>query len=457
MMEMTSMGLLRNCLVEIDYQGNAIPELAKSWEASPDAQQWTFNIRKGVEFHNAKTLDAEDVIYSINLNRGEKSKSNMRIQLEIINEIRKVDKYTITFYLNSANVDFPYLMSSPLLPIVSKGTTNFGKGTGTGGYILHKFIPGERLFAIRNPNYWKEGRAHFDEVEIIVIQDTMARTNALETGQINLMNRVDLSSAPLLEKKSRIQLINVTGKGHYTMPMLTDRPPYENNNVRLALKYAIDRKELLKKILRGYGTLGNDQPISPSYRFYDYDLPQRNYDPEKAKFYMKKSGLDDYTFKLHAADAAFAGAVDAAMLYKESAAKAGIKIEVVKEPNDGYWSNVWMKKNWFLSAWRGRPTEDLMFSTAYAFKARWNESLWKNEKFNRLLNEARSELDYRKRRELYAELQRIVRDEGGSIIPLFLNIVDAASKKVKYRNIAKDRELDGLRAPERMWCPPPSC
>ncbi len=158
----------------------------------------------------------------------------------------------------------------------------------------------------------------------------------------------------------------------------------------------------MKQILRGYGEPGNDHPIAPVNKYYAKDLEQRKYDPDKAKFYMKKAGMLDHTFNLHAADAAFAGAVDAAVLMKEQAKKAGININVVREPDDGYWSNVWMKKEWsHVLLGVGRPIEDMMFSVAYSDGAPWNDTLWSNERFNKLLISARAELDTDKRRKLY--------------------------------------------------------
>ena len=97
--------------------------------------------------------------------------------------------------------------------------------------------------------------------------------------------------------------------------------PYNDNNVRMALKLAVNREELVKQILRGYGEPGNDHPIAPVNKYHAKDLERRKFDPEKAKFYMKKAGMLDHTFNLHAADAAFAGAVDAAVLMEEQAKK----------------------------------------------------------------------------------------------------------------------------------------
>ena len=443
----------RNCLVEVDYKGNLIPELAESWESSSGAVQWTFKLRRDVEFHNGKTLDAEDVIFSINHHRGKESKSAAKGIVDQIEEIKTDGKQTVVFTLDHGNADFPFIMSDPHLPIVPAGTKggDWDKGMGTGGYILDSYEPGYGTHAKKNPNYWKAGRAHFDEVETIGIADVTARATALNTGRIDAMNRFELKSIHLLKRVSGIQIINVTGTKHYSIPMLTDRAPFNNNDVRLALKYAIDREQLVKVILRGFGTVGNDHPIAPTQKNYASELPQRRYDPDKARFHMKKAGMMDYPFKLHAADAAFEGAVDTAVLYREQAAKAGIKIEVVKEPNDGYWSNVWIKKPWCMCYWSGRATVDWMFSTAYTADAPWNDSLWKHDRFNKLLKEARAELDETKRNELYVECQRIVRDEGGVIIPVFGNWIEAATSKLRIENPAGNWEMDGNRCAERWW------
>ena len=444
---------LRNNLVEVDHQGNPLPELAESWDSSTDAGKWTFKLRKDVEFHNGKTLDAEDVAYTINHHRGKDSKSAAKSIVAPIKDITIDGKHTISFTLEQGNADFPFILSDYHLPIFPSGTkgAEFDKGIGTGGYVLQEWEPGYRAFAKRNPNYWKEGRAHFDEVETLGIADVTARMTALNTGQIDAMNRFELKLIHLLKRVTGIQIINVTGHQHYSIPMLTDREPFNDNDVRLALKYGIDREHVLRLILRGFGTLGNDHPIAPNQKYYASELPQRKYDPDMAKYHMKKAGKLNYQFKLHAADAAFEGAVDTAVLFKEHAAKAGINIAVVREPNDGYWDNVWMQKPWVMCYWGGRPTADWMFSTAYAQESTWNDTFWKHERFNRLLREARAELDETKRHELYVECQRIVRDEGGVVIPVFANYIQAAHNKVRFRDIAGNWDMDGARAAERWW------
>ena len=440
-----------NNLVEIDHRNQAVPELAESIEPSADAKTWTVTLRKGVEFHNGKSFTADDALFSINRHRAEGSKSVAKGLLKPVQELKKDGPYTLVITLAEGNADFPFLLADHHLQMVPEGTTDFNKGIGTGGYIIQKWEPGVRALAKRNPNYWKQGSAHFDEVETLGINDVNARTSALKTKQIHVMDRCDFKTFHLLEKMPGINAIRINGGQHFALPMLTDRKPFDNNDVRLALKYAIDRQQILDKVLRGYGVVGNDHPISPASRYYAKDLPQRPYDPEKAKYHMKKAGYLDHTFKLHAADAAFEGAVDTAILYREHAAKAGIKIDVVREPNDGYWSNVWMKKDWCFCYWNGRPTEDWTLSLAYAAESSWNDSFWKHQKFNEVLVAARSELDTGKRRQMYGELQQILSDEGGTVIPFFADHLIAATDNLKYGAPASNTTMDGMKLSERWW------
>ena len=444
---------IHNHLAEVSANGDLVPELAESWEASDDAASWRFKIRKGVKFHNGKTLDADDVVASINHHRGEDTKSAAKPLVEPIIDIVAEGKDTVVITLEGGNADFPFIISDYHFAIMpaKDGVVDWQSGTGAGGYKLENFDPGVRADFKRNPNYWKPGAAHFDSSELLSIADVTARTNALTTGEIDVMDRVDIKTLHLLKRNKNIRIDETTGYAHYTFAMRTDTPPFDDNNVRMALKLSLDREALLRNVLRGHGAIGNDHPISLANRYHAGDLPQHSYDPDKAKWYLKQSGLSSLSVDLSAADAAFTGAVDAAVLYREHAAKAGIDINVVREPNDGYWSAVWMKKPWSAVYWGGRSTEDNMFSTAYAAGADWNDSFWTHDRFNKLLVQARAELDDAKRREMYAEMQGIVSNEGGVVVPMFNNYVFAMSTKVEHGTMAGNGDLDGGKYMERWW------
>jgi peptide/nickel transport system substrate-binding protein len=445
--------VFNNFLTEVAVDGTIQGELAESFEASPDATVWTFRLRPGLEFHNGKTVTAADVIASFNHHRREDSTSAAKPILEPVVEIEALDDRTVRFALSGGSADFPFLVSDyhlPILPAVDDAI-DWRSGIGCGPYVIESFEPGVRAFATRNPNYWKSDRAHFDEIEFLSILDAAARTNALTTGEVDAIDSVDLKTVHLLERNGAIRVHSVNGAQHYTFAMRTDMEPFRDNNIRMALKHGLDREALLQTILRGYGTVGNDQPIGQGDQFYAADLEQRTYDPDRAKFYLREAGVESLTVDLSAADAAFAGAVDAAVLYAEHAAAAGITINVVREPNDGYWSNVWLNKPWCAVYWGGRPTADWMFSTAYAAGAAWNDTFWEHERFNQLLVEARAELEQAKRREMYHEMQTIVRDEGGVVIPMFAAYVFATSDQIGHGEFASNWDMDGHKCVERWW------
>ena len=447
-------GLLRNNLVDIDEYSAPVPGLAESWDASSDVATWTFKLRRGVEFHNGKTMTSADVIDSINYHRGDESTSSAKNLIEQIEEIRADGNETVVFKLKDGNADFPVVLASYQLLIFPEGTrgAEFEKGIGTGPYELKYWEPGVRMEGTRNPNYYREGKPHFDEVHVIGINDVVSRTAALQTGQIDIMSRCDVKTVHLLDRNPDVQVFQVTGTKHYTAPMHVDKAPFDDVNVRQAIKYGIDRQAILDRILLGYGELGNDQPIAPTMRFHNPDIEQTQYDPDQARFYLKQAGLSSLDVDLAAADTAFAGAVDTAVLFQEQASQAGININVDRVSEDGYWNDIWLVRPCCMCFWAGRPTEDLMFSSAYQAGADWNDTRWANPRFNDLLVAARKELDENKRRDMYYEMQQLCHDDGGALIFSFAADVQAASADLqKPDHVASNWEFDGHKVAERWF------
>lgn len=444
-------GTLRSSLTEVTPDGKVVGDAAESFEASDGAKTWVFKLRKGVEFHNGKSLDADDVVVSINHHRGEESKSAAKSLLKSVTDVKADGKETVVFTLDSGNADFPYIVSDYHIPVIpaKDGKADFASGIGTGPYAMTGFEPGVKGSGKRFANY--HGETWFDEVEVLSVIDVTARISALTSGQVDYIDRADPKTLSLLEGAPDIAIAEVAGFAHYVAPMNTTVAPFDNKDVRLALKYAVNRADIVEKVLLGHGTPGNDSPIAPGVPFAHNPKTKHSYDPEKAKFHLKQAGLEKLAVDLSAADAAFAGAVDAALLMKDSAAAAGIDINVIREPNDAYWDNVWMKKPWCLSYWSGRPTPDLMFTTAYADGAAWNETFWKNARFNELLVAARSELDEAKRAAMYAEMQEIVSEDGGVMVLMFYNYLAGHSKKLAYGTIAPNWDVDGMKITKRWW------
>jgi len=441
---------IMNGLVEIDDKNKVVPELLESWEAKPGATEWVFNIRKGVTFSNGKTLDADDIIYSIGLHRGE-TKSAGKAVIEDVTEVKKLGSNQIQLTLANGNVDLPFVLSDYHFMIVPNGFTDWAKPIGTGGYTLEVFEPGVRSVTKKRADYWKQGRAHVDSIELIDISDATARTNALISGQVDVINRLDARTVDLLARNPKIQIVRSSAGQHAVLVMNTTMKPFDDKNVRLALKYGIDRQKIIDTVLKGYGVIGNDHPIPRTNPYYAADLAQHGYDPDKAKFYLKEAGLSQLTVPLSVAETAFTGATDTGVLFQAAAAKAGITIDVKREPSDGYWDNVWLKAPFCASYWGGRPTADQMLSIAYKSDAKWNDTFWKRPEFDKILVAARVEFDDGKRKQMYGELQKMISEDGGALIPMFIDYLEAGAAKVKGMGPHPMFDFMGQRIGEKVW------
>lgn len=421
-------GGVYNALVEVDPHNKPVPELAESWEAKPGATVWIFNLRKGVTFHNGKTFDADDAVFSLNLHRGN-SKSGAAGSFKEVADVKKLSPGQIQVTLSAGDADFPTVLTDYHVKMVPADTKDLGKGVGTGGYAIEHYDPGVRATGQRYPNYWKQGHAHPDSFEVTVINDVAARMAAMSSGQVDAVNRVDPKQAKLLKRNPRLGLVVADGGWHCLVSMLRTKPPFDNADMRKAMQYAFDRPQIVKTLFAGYGDAGNDHPISKSDAFYNAHIPQMAYDPDKAKFHAKQAGFDG-TVLIQASDAAFAGAVDMATLMQASAKKAGIKIDVKREPADGFWDNVWLKGDCVTSYWGGRAAATQMLAVAYQSGAPWNESQYNNPKFDALLAQARAEVDYAKRKQLVGDLQSMLNGDPATIVLAFKNWIDAHNTKV---------------------------
>ncbi len=370
--------------------------LAESWEPSDDVKQWTFKIRKGVTFHNGKALTPDDVVATLKRHSDPNAKSGALGVVKDITDM-KVDGDNVVLTLANANADLPLLLSDYHLVIQPNGGLDApDAGIGTGPYKVVDNDPGVRHYATKYANSWRTDVGFVDSIEILVMNDNTARMAALQSGQVQMVNRVEPKTVSLLQAAGGVVIERVPSKGHYVFIMHCNTAPFDNNDLRTALKLAIDREALIKQILEGYATIGNDFPISKSYRYFPADIEQRPYDPDEAKHYYQKSGHSG-SILLRTSEVAFPGAVDAAVLYQQQAAKAGIQIDIKREPGDGYWDNVWNKQPFCASYWGGRPTQDSMYSTAYYSKADWNDTRFFNPDFDKMLLAARGELDDAKR------------------------------------------------------------
>lgn len=444
---------IRSFLTMINPDGSLGPDLATEWSATPDATEWTFVINTNAEFHSGRKVTTDDVIASMNYHRGDDSTSAAKALLSTVEDIT-ADGDTVTFRLSAGNADLPWLMTDYHLCIVpanDDGTANWQSGDGSGPYKIEELEFGVGGRFSRHEGWHGEG-AYFDEVQYLVINDPNARQTALVTGDVDAASLLENKTLGLLGRDPNIVVENVASAQAITMPMHCDTAPFDNVDVRNALKFAINREDLVEKITFGAATVGNDFHHSPAMPYYPEAVEQRPYDPDQAKSLLQKAGAEGLTVSFSTADSITTGAVDAAILYAEHAKAAGITINVVREPNDGYWSDVWLNKPWCMVTWGARPTPDVMYTLAYKDDAAWNESRWQNEKFNELLLQAKSELDQELRKQMYTEMAILAKDDGGTVLPYFPNFIYARRSNVQRgENLSPAWQMDGYRHASRWW------
>ena len=438
-----------NGLTRLDDQLAPQMALAESFDTS-DAISWTIKLRKDVVFHDGKPFTSADVVYSLNRHKVPELGSKVLTIAKQLEEVKAVGPHEVQIRLASANADLPALLATTHFLIVRDGTTDFTLANGTGPFKCAEFQPGVRSIAKRNDSYWKPGLPYLDEIEFFAIPDEAARISALLAGDVDLINPVNPRSVSRIQDNPKVALMETKTGGYTDLVLRDELGPVQNPDFVLAMKHLLDRKQINRVAFRGYGTIANDQPIAPSNRYYFAGLPQREFDPEKAKFHLQKSGMAGRTLPLVCSDAA-TGSVDIAQLLQLSGQQIGLKLDIKRVPSDGYWSNHWMKHPLGFGNVGTRPTADLMFSLFFQSDAGMNESGWKNEQFDQLLLAARGETDEAKRKQMYADMQVLVHEHCGIGIPQFNSSLDGHNAKLKGLSPHPLGGLMGYMFAEHVW------
>lgn len=438
-----------NNLCRIGQDLSAGPELAEWFEANEEASVWTFRLRKDVEWHDGSPLTPEDVIYSMNRHMGEDTKSKAKVLMSDVKEWIKVDSHTVRAVLNSPNSEMPVILGTFHFKIVKDGTTDFQMPVGTGPYKLKEFKPGIRSVHVRNENYWGDGGPYLDQIEVFGIADSVARVNALISGDIQIMGSLDAKAIPQIEAADGVEVFAVPSGGCDTMVARLDMDPGNNPDFVMGLKYLQRRERILNVVHKGLGDLGNDQPVGKAYGV-DWCAEQvvRPYDLDKAKFHLKKSGIT--RAKIDVSES-FGNLIEKCLIMQRECSKAGLELEVNRVPSDGYWSTTWLKSPMHVGSWNMRPSANLMMSIGFKSDAPWNESRWKNERFDQLLLAARAELNPAKRYEMNCEMQKLCADGSGVIIPTHGAYIDAKASNLKGFPRVPLGPLGALEWPEFAW------
>lgn len=422
------------------------PELAESFAPNADASEWTFKIQKGVTFHDGSPMNADDVVYSMQRHQGEDSKSTIKSVLASVGEWKKVGSHEVKAVMNTPNADLPTLLGLFQTKIVKNGTT--GEGNGTGPYTLESFEPGVKSLHKRNENYWREG-GNLDGFEITAITDPGARVNALISGDIQMATVIDPKAFRQIEAAPDVTLLSTPAALQLGICCLKNAAPGDNNDFVKGLQYIQDRERIVNKVLKGKGSVGNDTPIMSAHGpDFCSELPQRAFDPDKAKFHFDKSGVS--SAELYVAPVT-SGIEDATLLAQANCAKIGFDLQIKKVPTDGYWGAVWMKQPLNVVTWNMRPTANSQMAIQFGPGAAWNDTYWHNDRMGELLKMSLSEIDPAKRHDMYCEMQTLIHEGSGMVIPAFSNINDGIANNIMGMPKVPLGPLGALEWPERIW------
>ena len=421
--------MTQNRLVRKNLDGVTSPELATDWSGNADATEWTFNLRKGIKFHDGSDFDAEDVKYSLMRVKDPDIGSPAKKSMSSVTAIEIVDSHTVKMKLNTSFADFPLLLTDYRLRMIPSGSGDtIGKtGIGTGPFIVEKFDAEGTTILKANPNYW-EGAPKIAEVHVIAIPDGEARVQALLTGQIDMNRYVKFNQKKIFDGNSKFN-VSVIPTGNWRgMVMRTDTAPFDNPKVRKAVRLAVDRQELVDLVMDGAATVSCDTPVAPSDQYrLDMDCPQ---DISKAKNLLREAGYPNgIEMVIHVSTKEPTWPTIGEVLQQQFA-KAGIKAEVKMTPSKSYWKETWMKKAVSMTRWNERPADSILHE-AYHSGAKWNESFYKSSSFDKNLADARGELDFNKRKAAYQNAQKTLWEEAGTMIPYHVSKLVVTSSRVK--------------------------
>jgi len=412
-----------------EWDADMLPRLALAEfaEANADASAWDIRLRSGLEFHNGKTITADDVIFSIRRITDPELASPYGALVQPIDRdnVRKLDERTVRIPIREGAgfVALPETWTNfgGIVPADYHPVTN---PVGAGPYRIKDFQPGQRALLTRFENYYKTGRPYPEELEIIEFKDQTARLAALLAGQIDLANAIQPEHRSLIDGDARARILVSPANGWQSFDLNTAKAPFSDPRVRQAFRLLADREELVRRALQGEGRVANDL-YAPQDPTFDKSIPQRGQDLARARALLREAGHEKLSLELVTNPAQAASAI----VFSEQARKIGVELKVRQV--DAATFNGPARFDWAIST--GGTLGVPWLSTALHVDAPGsvaNKTNFKDPEFSRLFTAALSQPDIGKRAELVHRMQAIQHDSGGLLIWGFANTLDAVSPRV---------------------------
>lgn len=413
-------------LVGRDPQYQSFMQLAESIESNRTADEWTIRLRDGIEFHNGKTLAAEDVLHSFHRIVDPRSPGSAVSLLAVVDFTRSktMDRRTLRVRLTQPVATFVDNLADQVEPVyIIPVDFDVSKPVGTGAFKYESFTPGERSVFARNDNYWGK-RAHVEKLVVISIQDDTSRVNALLSHQVDAISSLPASRISQIEDAGFHTLVSET-QNWIPIVMLATRPPFDDPRVRQAFRLLADREQIAAQAFSGHALIGNDlySPFDPLYEH----LPQRRRDVEHARFLLRQAGHESLDLEFVAAPIT-GGVLDVVQVFATQAKDAGVNLSIRQVDLTTWWGNF---GRWPLtmSWWLAHPFT-VNTVALYGPRAVYPETGYGSPHFGSLVNSLTRSLDLGSRREAAAEIQTVLHDQSGHVIWGFPHTIDAYSSRV---------------------------
>ncbi|MFI5717282.1 ABC transporter substrate-binding protein [Nocardia sp. NPDC051750] len=413
-------------LFEVDSAMAPIPRLAESGEPNADGTHWRIALRDA-RWHDGKQFTARDVLYTLSRVLGPAPQRPF-IAASSLDQVdlpgcRAVDDRTVEIALKQPSFEFLIALSVYGTKVVPDGATDFRRPVGTGPFVFESFEAGRQFTAVRNEHYW--GGAPEIGALRIVSAEADARVNAVQGGEIDYADNLTPSAARTLQGRPGISVVSTPHSGIYFFAMKTDRPPFDNPDVRRAVMRMVDRAELLKVALQGQGEISNDV-FGKGYQYYA-DLPQHEYDPDEVGRLLRRAGVRDLSFDLFTAPVAY-GFVEAARLFADQAAACGVRVNVVLGSKDSYYTDA-LETGHLTMGQSGPLPIPNHFASRLLTGAPQNRTKWSDPEFDRLYATAQATRSPEARAEKYRTMHEILHDRGGFIFFATTNWHSAAGER----------------------------
>jgi peptide/nickel transport system substrate-binding protein len=434
--------LFYNRLMEWGHDGKLEPALAESWTTSADGRTWTFTLRRGVKFHNGRELVADDVKYTYERVLDPKIGSGGRGYLSAIEQIEVPDARTVRIITRLPSASLLAGMAggwSSIVPrevIEQKGDLR-RTAVGTGPFIFQEWIPQSHLKAKKNPDYWDKGKPYVDAIEIKVIPDEASILAQLRTGNVHHALLEDNKNYQLVKDDKRLTVQRSPRLGFDMVNINHGRKPFTDVRVRQALSIAVDRAEVLQVAASGLGSVTG--PLTPAMR--PWALPveafKEWYTPnvEHAKKLLTEAGYPNGFKTTLKVIPTFPTMVAGAQVIAAQLKKIGVDVQIIQEEY-GVWIKAIIKPNFDFDLTMNATTGDadpdsLLYRRFHSVEKQWNND--GEPEIDALLDQGRSALDAKKRKEIYDRVQRLMVERAIQIWTFSPDLIDVSQSFIQYQ------------------------